>query len=111
MFQSNYDGPAPEYIEAFVYNVSPLIRGIWWGVYGAPKRMKPEDDFVAYILRVATDGERHFYAAYPRQSVRMIRSAFALEPDFRKLQERVAEAPDRLPEAWRAFLKDHALDL
>src|SRR5687767_4765472 len=29
VFQSNYDGPAPEYIEAFVYNVSPLIRGIW----------------------------------------------------------------------------------
>jgi hypothetical protein len=104
VFQSNFDGPATEYAEAFAIMVPWRIRGLWGGAYGFPGP-RPANGFVAYVLDHALPGPYHYYARYPAGTVRTVRSALELRESFERLR-RECEGLDAeaLAAAWRRFL-------
>jgi hypothetical protein len=108
LFQSNYDGPAREYAEAFARNVAWHIRGMWgdswFGAYRFPGP-RPPNEFVAYVLEHAIDAPWHYYSRYPEGTVRTIRAAIPLRERFERFRHEVAELdPDEFAVAWRRFL-------
>ena len=104
LFQSNFDGPAEEYAEAFAIRVPLRIRGMWWKATGFPGP-RPWDKFVRYVLTHAVDDARHYFAAYPDAGVRTVKSALALREPYADLARRApALEPDELLAAWQEFL-------
>lgn len=104
VFQSNFDGPAKEYAEAFAIKVAWRINGLWWGAYDFPGP-RPQATFVDYVLKHAVDGPFHYYSAYPTGTVRTVRSALELGESFERFQREAADLdPDAFAEAWRGFL-------
>jgi hypothetical protein len=104
VFQSNFDGPAREYAEAFAIKVAWRINGLWWGAYGFPGP-RPQARFVDYVLAHALKGRFHYYSAYPTGTVRTVRSALELERSFRRFRSDAAELDaDAFAEAWHEFL-------
>lgn len=104
VFQSNYDGPAQEYAEAFAIKVAWRINGLWRGGYGFPGP-RPQARFVKYVLDHAIDGPFHYYSAYPTGTVRTVRSALELEPSFERFRgDAEGLDADEFAEAWRGFL-------
>jgi hypothetical protein len=104
VFQSNFDGPAQEYAEAFAIKVAWRINGLWRGAYGFPGP-RPQATFVHYVLDHAVRGPFHYYSAYPHGTVRTVRSALALADSFERFRRDAADLDaDRFAEAWRDFL-------
>jgi hypothetical protein len=104
VFQSNFDGPAKEYAEAFAITVPWRIRALWGGAYGFPGP-RPANRFVAYVLDHRLRGTPHYYARYPEGTVRTVRAALELRESFERLRRECAglEA-EELAAAWRRFL-------
>ena len=106
VFQSNFDGPAQEYAEAFAIKVPGRIYGMWGRATGFPGP-RPWDRFVRYVLDHAVNDARHYYAAYPVAGVREVNAALALREPFGDLVRRAPELePDQLLAAWQRFLTD-----
>jgi hypothetical protein len=104
VFQSNFDGPAREYAEAFAIKVAWRINGLWWGAYGFPGP-RPQATFVEYVLNHAIDEPYHYYSAYPTGTVRTVRSALELEESFERFRRDAADLDvDDFAEEWREFL-------
>jgi hypothetical protein len=104
LFQSNFDGPAPEYAEAFSLEMPWRIRGLWGGAYGFPGP-RPPNDFVDYVLDHAAPGPCHYYARHPTATVRTVRAARELDKRFRRFRREARGLnPDDFAEAWSAFL-------
>ena len=104
VFQSNFDGPAPEYAEAFAIKVAWRINGLWAGAYGFPGP-RPQATFVDYVLDHAVPGKHHYYSAYPTGTVRTVRSALALVESFARFRSRADDLDaDEFAVAWREFL-------
>jgi hypothetical protein len=104
VFQSNFDGPAPEYAEAFSVEMPWRIRGLWAGAYGFPGP-RPANDFVAYVLDHAVDEPYHYYARYPTGTVRTVRAALQLEESFACFRREASGlGPEEFARAWREFL-------
>jgi hypothetical protein len=104
VFQSNYDGPAMEYAEAFAIKVAWRINGLWRGAYGFPGP-RPQARFVKYVLDRAVRGPFHYYSAYPTGTVRTVRSALELGPSFERFRSDVADLDaEAFAAAWHAFL-------
>jgi hypothetical protein len=104
IFQSNFDGPAEEYAEAFAIKVAWRIKGLWNGAYDFPGP-RPQAEFVDYVLDHAVKGPYHYYSAYPTGTVRTVRSALELEESFGRFQRDAAGLDaDAFAEAWREFL-------
>jgi hypothetical protein len=104
VFQSNFDGPAAEYAEAFAITVAWRINGLWRGGYGFPGP-RPQARFVKYVLDHAVEGPLHYYSAYPTGTVRTVRSALLLEQRFERFRRHSANLDaDAFAGAWREFL-------
>jgi hypothetical protein len=104
LFQSNFDGLAFEYAEAFALEMPWRIRGLWGGAYGFPGP-DPPNRFVRYVLDHAVDGPYHYYARYPTATVRTVRSALALRESFERFEREAAKLDaDGFARAWRDFL-------
>ena len=104
VFQSNFDGPAEEYAEAFAIKVAWRINGLWRGAYGFPGP-RPQATFVKYVLDHAVNGSYHYYSAYPTGTVRTVRSALELEESFERFRRGAADLDAAaFAEAWREFL-------
>jgi hypothetical protein len=111
VFQSNFDGPATEYAEAFAITVAWRINGLWAGGYGFPGP-RPQSRFVKYVLDHAINGSYHYYAAYPTGTVRTVRSALELEQSFERFRRDAADLDaDAFAGAWREFLTREQLNL
>lgn len=104
VFQSNFDGRADEYAEAFAIKVAWRIDGLWKGAYGFPGP-KPQATFVRYVLDRALRGPYHYYSAYPHGTVRTVRSALALVESFERFRRDAADLDaEEFAVAWRGFL-------
>jgi len=111
VFQSNFDGAAPAYIEAFSITVPWRLRGMLGGAYTFPGP-RPINAFVDWVFHEASPGPTHYYAAYPEQTVRTIGAALDLEPAFRELRDDVRgrSAAESL-QRWSGFLTRRQRDL
>jgi hypothetical protein len=104
LFQSNFDGPAEEYAEAFAVKVAWRINGLWKGAYGFPGP-RPQATFVDYVLDHAVGGSYHYYSAYPHGTVKTVRSALALEESFARFRRHAAGLDaHEFTKAWQEFL-------
>ena len=111
LFQSNFDGPAAEYAEAFALEVPWRIRGLWGGAYGFPGP-RPPNEFVRYVLEHAVAEPYHYYSRYPTATVRTVRSALRLRRSFERFRRETAElGPEAFAAAWRRFLTDEQRNL
>ena len=103
VFQSNFNGAAAEYFEAFARGLKWRMRGLWAGAYNVPDPNRLID-FASYIDRhwVATE---HYYCAYPQASTKMILSALAVREEFDRFAERADRIePERFAEELRGFV-------
>jgi hypothetical protein len=104
VFQSNFDGPAAEYAEAFAIKVAWRINGLWKGAYGFPGA-RPQARFVRYVLAHDIEGPYHYYSAYPHGTVRTVGSALAVADSFERLRRDAADLDaDQFAKAWEKFL-------
>ncbi|HLM08536.1 MAG TPA: hypothetical protein VK307_02415 [Thermoleophilaceae bacterium] len=104
VFQSNYDGPAPEYAETFAIAVPWRVRGMWSGGYGFPGP-HPTNRFTEYVLGHAVDGPYHYYSAYPGGTVRTVRAALGLRRSFERFRQDTAGLDaEEFARAWSDFL-------
>ena len=111
VFQSNFDGPAAEYAEAFAITVAWRINGLWRGGYGFPGP-RPQARFVKYVLDHAVEGPFHYYSAYPTGTVRTVRSALELGQSFERFRREAADLDsDAFAGAWREFLTREQFNL
>ena len=97
LFQSNFNGAAAEYVEAFARGLTWRMRGLWGGAYGVPdpKRLTA---FGRYIEDHWIPTE-HYYSAYPHASTKMILSALELR---RHIDDFADRAPDMDPDVFAA---------
>lgn len=87
LFESDFDGSLPEYIDTFADVVAWRMQAAWWLSYGYPKLI-PTDVFFAWVNSLESTPV-HFYSAYPDASTAMV--GRALQVDSR-LQPFVASA-------------------
>lgn len=105
LFQSNFNGPASLYIDAFSLVVPGRLRLLWGGAYRYPGA-RPMERFNRFIERHAVP-TGHYWAAYPEASSRMVVSALALRRSFDEFaREAAALPPDRFAAAYQRFLTD-----
>lgn len=103
VFQSNYNGAAPEYFEAFARGLKWRMRGLWGGAYGVPDPSRLLD-FAGYIENHWIHSE-HYYCAYPQASTKMILSALELRERYDEFAAQAAEVePDRFRSEFDAFV-------
>ena len=103
VFQSNFNGAAKQYVEAFARIVTWGMRGLWWGAIGVPGPL-PVAPFEAYIMeqRLPVD---HYYCAYPGASTKMVLAALKLRERHASLDRRLSDLDDAASAATiRAFL-------
>jgi hypothetical protein len=104
VFQSNFDGPATEYAEAFALEMPWRIRGLWGAAYGFPGPL-PSNDFVEYVLDHAVHEAYHYHARYPTGTVRTVGAALRLEESFERFRHDTKDlGPEAFAAAWREFL-------
>jgi hypothetical protein len=75
LFQSNFNGSAWVYIEAFSLVVGRGMRALWGRAYRAPPPV-PVAPFIEYI-RGEQIPTSYYYCAYPQASTKMVRTALA----------------------------------
>ena len=88
LFESNFNGGADEYFEAFAYIVPEPMNRVW-AVYGVPD-VRHVSEFVAYTNR-NKEPIAYYYAAYPEASTKTIRAALRLNDilsGFRRARRR-----------------------
>ena len=103
LFQSNFNGPADLYIDAFSLVVRGRIWLLWGGAYGYPGA-RPMEHFRGFILekQVPTG---HYWSAYPDGSSRMVVSALRLRDAVDRFGAEAAQLPpDEFAAAYRYFL-------
>jgi hypothetical protein len=105
LFQSNFNGPAELYIDAFSLVVRGRLWMLWGGSYGYPGA-RPMERFRAFIFEKAVP-TGHYWAAYPEGSSRMVVSALTLQRRVEEFAQGAAELPpDEFAVAYRRFLAD-----
>lgn len=109
-FESNFDTPWKQYIDAFAYIIPRDIRTIW-GRGPAFPGPPPAEPLKAWIARNSLEGG-HYYAAYPEASVKMVLSALHLRRRFGRLvRDAQGAGPERFERLWTEFLDDVQHDL
>lgn len=103
LFQSNFNGGAAEYVEAFSLVVPWGMRAIWAGAHGVPDPLpirRFERHIEAHKLPCA-----HYYCAYPEASARMVCSALELRREFDDFSREAATLePKPFAAAYARFL-------
>jgi catalase len=103
VFQSNFNGAAAEYFEAFARGLTLRMRGLWGGAYGVPDPSRLLD-FARYIDEHWVPAE-HYYCAYPQASTKMVLSALELRQAFEEFANRApALTPDAFEAEFRRFV-------
>ena len=97
LFQSNFNGAAAEYVEAFARGLTWRMRGLWGGAYGVPDPSRTVA-FTSYISDRWV-GCQHYYCAYPPASTKMVLHALELR---RHIDEFAARAPGLDPDRFEA---------
>src|SRR5436190_1249556 len=69
LFESNFNGPAEIYIDAFALVVPLRLGLLWGGAYGYPGARSTER-FRSFIMRHKLDSQ-HYWSAYPQASSAM----------------------------------------
>jgi hypothetical protein len=103
VFQSNFNGAAPEYFEAFARGLKWRMRGLWGGAYGMPD---PANliEFSEWI-RDHWIHASHYYSAYPHASTKIILSALEVTERFIEFARRVPSIePDRFRDEFERFI-------
>jgi hypothetical protein len=92
LFQSNFNGAAKQYVEAFARLVTWGMRGLWWGAIDVPGPL-PVTPFEEHIMaeRLPID---HYYCAYPEASTKMVVAALELRERHEELAVRVRDLDD-----------------
>jgi hypothetical protein len=105
LFQSNFNGRADLYIDAFSLVVPIRLCLLWGAAYGYPGA-RPMERFRGYINRHALPSAGyHYWTAYPDASSRMVVSALALRKAVDRFSADAAELPpDEFASAYSRFL-------
>lgn len=105
LFQSNFNGGAQEYIEAFSMTVRTGMRALWGGAYGVPPPT-PVGPFIDYI-RAAKIPTTFYYCAYPEASTTMVCNALELRRKFESFRVEASELDaHRFAEAYARFMTE-----
>jgi hypothetical protein len=105
IFQSNFNGFAAEYIEAFSRILTAGMRAIWGGGYGVPGPL-PVGPFQEHILRhkLAT---ANYYTAYPHTSTKMALAALEVKRLHESFHGKYAAGEaEEFAAAYRRLLRD-----
>jgi hypothetical protein len=109
-FESNFDGPWQDYIDAFAYVIPRDIRFVWGRGLNFPGP-PPAEPLKAWIAENSMEGGT-YYSAYPDASTRMCKSALALEPALGDLVARSKSmSPEQFQAAWEQFVTDQQRNL
>lgn len=105
LFQSNFNGPADLYIDAFSLVVRGRLWLLWRGAYRYPGA-RPTERFRAFIDAHAVP-TAHYWSAYPEASSRMVVSALELRDRIDGFARDAARLPpDEFASAYRRFLAE-----
>jgi len=104
-FESNFDGPWQDYIDAFAYVIPRDIRFVWGRGFNFPGP-PPAEPLKAWIAENSMEGGT-YYSAYPDASTRMCKQALAVEKALDELKARAKSmSPEQFKAAWEQFLTD-----
>jgi hypothetical protein len=104
-FETNFDGPWRNYIDAFAYCIPADIRYLWGrGIaFPGPPPAEPLKDWIA----ANSMGGGTYYVAYPEASTHQVLAALAVRDGFRRLQEEARGlSADEFRAAYERFLSD-----
>lgn len=103
-FESNFNGPFEEYIDAFSDVLTGPMKDIFGAVHNFPGP-QPSGPFKAFIRRHDYAAE-HFYSAYPKATSTDVGRALKVAEEFERLQEDAARCctPEEFARRWRDFL-------
>jgi hypothetical protein len=105
LFQSNFNGGAQEYIEAFSMTVRTGMRALWGGAYDVPPPT-PVGPFIEYI-RTERIPVGYYYCAYPEASTTMVCDALELRRKFEAFRAEAVELePDLFADAYARFVTE-----
>lgn len=105
MFESNYNGPFDDYIDAFAHILTSGMTFFWGSSYGFPKPI-PVTRFMDYI-HANEFVTSHYYSAYPTATATMIVSALAFEQPHDEFRQKAPSlTPEEFASAYRKFLTD-----
>jgi hypothetical protein len=105
-FESNFDIPWRQYIDAFAYVIPKDIRVIWGRGFAFPGP-PPAEPLKRWIAANSLEGG-HYYSAYPQASVKMTLSALQSRERLEKL---AAESRSMSPAQFRAAFDAAVADL
>ena len=109
-FESNFDGPWQDYIDAFAYVIPRDIRFVWGRGINFPAP-PPAEPLKAWIAENSMEGGT-YYSAYPDASTRMCKQSLALEKPLAELVSRSRSmSPEQFKAAWEQFLTDQQANL
>jgi hypothetical protein len=105
LFESNFDIPWRQYIDAFAYVIPKDIRVIWGRGFAFPGP-PPAEPLKQWIAMNSLEGG-HYHSAYPQASVKMTMSALEAHERLREL-EREADglSPAQFRKAFQAAVAD-----
>jgi hypothetical protein len=104
-FESNFDGPWQQYIDAFAY-VIPLDIRVTWGRGPGFPHPPPAEPLKAWIAMNSMEGGT-YYCAHAEASTRDVLNALAVQARFARLQAESRElGPEAFAAAWERFLID-----
>jgi hypothetical protein len=104
-FESNFDGPWQDYIDAFAYVIPRDIRFVWGRGLNFPGP-PPAEPLKAWIAENSMEGGT-YYSAYPDASTRMCKSALAVEKALDEFKTRSKSmSPEQFKAAWEQFVTD-----
>jgi hypothetical protein len=106
LFESNFDIPWRQYIDAFAYVIPKDIRFIWGRGFAFPGP-PPAEPLKRWIAMNSREGG-HYYCAYPDASVKMVLAAREARP---RLQRLAREAAGLSPAQFRAAFDAAVADL
>ena len=109
-FESNFNGPFEEYIDAFADVLTGPMKVIFGAVYNFPGP-QPSGPFKAFIRRHDYAAE-HFYSAYPRTTATDVGRALNVERELELLKEETDNvSAEEFARRWRGFLTAVERDL
>jgi hypothetical protein len=103
-FESNFDGPWQQYIDAFAYVIPTDIRVTWGRGPGFPAP-PPAEPLKAWIAMNSMEGGT-YYCAHAEASTRMVISAVEVASGFAAVQAAADGPPEAFAAAWERFLVD-----
>lgn len=104
-FESNFDGPWQQYIDAFAY-VIPLDIRVTWGRGPGFPAPPPSEPLKAWIAHNSMEGGT-YYCAHAEASTRDVMNALAVRERFEALRAEAARTSgEEFRAAWERFLTD-----